>query len=121
MGTDESVTSVEMSVTDSLGDANHDGVVDVSDLGILGANFNQDDAQWSQGDFNSDGVVDVADLGGIGANWTVDGLVTVLAGYTVLESEFVGTRAINLPALLQQDSEHDLASIITSHQQAIGL
>lgn len=130
MGTDESVTSVEMSVTDSLGDANHDGVVDVSDLGILGANFNQDDAQWSQGDFNSDGVVDVADLGVIGANWTVDGLVTVLAGYTVLESEFVmlkidhefvGTRAINLPALLQQDSEHDLASIITSHQQAIGL
>ncbi len=31
------------------GDANGDGVVDVADLGIVGANFNADDMQWSTG------------------------------------------------------------------------
>ena len=49
------------------GDANFDGLVDVADLGIVGANFNADDMQWNTGDFNLDGTTDVADLG---ANWT---------------------------------------------------
>ena len=38
-----------------LGDANEDGVVDIEDLGILGANFNLSDRQRSEGDFNDDG------------------------------------------------------------------
>jgi len=44
--------------------------VDVTDLSILGANFNADDMQWDTGDFNLDGMTDVADLGILGANWT---------------------------------------------------
>ncbi len=52
------------------GDANLDGLVDVADLGILGANFNANDMQWSTGDFNLNGATDIADLGIIGANWT---------------------------------------------------
>ncbi len=49
---------------------NCDGVVDVADLGILGANFNADDMQWNTGNFNLDGMTDVADLGILGANWS---------------------------------------------------
>ncbi len=52
------------------GDANGDGMVDVADLGVLGANFNQSDMTLSDGDFNDDGIVDVADLGILGANWS---------------------------------------------------
>ncbi len=52
------------------GDANFDGQVDISDLGILGANFNQIPSEWSQGNFNDDKSVDIADLGILGANWT---------------------------------------------------
>ena len=52
------------------GDANFDGIVDVADLGIVGANFNADDMQWDTGDFNLDGMTDVADLGILGANWS---------------------------------------------------
>ena len=52
------------------GDANGDSVVDVADLGVLGANFNQSNMTFADGDFNDDGLVDVADLGVLGANWT---------------------------------------------------
>ncbi len=52
------------------GDANDDGVVDVADLGIVGANFNQIDTIFNQGNFNDDDITDVADLGILGANWT---------------------------------------------------
>lgn len=48
----------------TTGDANLDGVVDVSDLGILATNYSGDtDITWGLGDFNCDGVVDVSDLG----------------------------------------------------------
>ena len=52
------------------GDANGDGVVDVADLGIVGANFNANNMQWVSGDFTGDGLVDVSDLGVLGANWS---------------------------------------------------
>ncbi len=52
------------------GDANGDGIVDVADLGVLGANFGGTNAVSTDGDFNGDGVIDVADLGILGANWT---------------------------------------------------
>ncbi len=53
------------------GDANFDGIVDVADLGIIGANFNTTTSNGVDGgDLNGDGIVDVADLGIIGANWT---------------------------------------------------
>ncbi len=53
-----------------MGDANGDGVVDVADLGILGANLNATDMQWNTDDFNLDSTTDMADLGILGANWT---------------------------------------------------
>jgi len=50
------------------GDANVDGVVDVSDLGRLATNW-QTAADWSGGDFNYDHFVDVSDLGALATNW----------------------------------------------------
>jgi len=54
------------------GDANNDGKVDVSDLGILAANYGVTaGAVWSRGDFNGDGKVDVSDLGILAANYGI--------------------------------------------------
>ncbi len=44
------------------GDANRDGRVDLSDFGVLKANFGTG-TTWSQGDFNSDSKVDLSDFG----------------------------------------------------------
>jgi hypothetical protein len=52
------------------GDANTDGAVDVSDLGILAGHWGTaGGAQWADGDFSGDGAVDVADLGILAGNW----------------------------------------------------
>jgi hypothetical protein len=52
------------------GDANNDGNVDVSDLGILAANYGiTAGGAWELGDFNDDGSVDVSDLGILAANY----------------------------------------------------
>ena len=56
--------------TSMPGDFNCDGVVDVADLGIVGANFNVTQVPYIDGDANLDGRVDVADLGVVGANWS---------------------------------------------------
>ena len=61
---------IELGGSTAPGDANGDGVVDVADLGIMGANFGSTNAVVADGDFNDDGIVDVADLGILGANWT---------------------------------------------------
>lgn len=50
------------------GDANLDGAVDVSDLGLLASQWQQAGA-WDQGDFNYDGSVDVSDLGDLATQW----------------------------------------------------
>ncbi len=44
----------------------------VADMRIIGANFNKLATQWSLNNFNVDLVMDVADLGIIGANWSAD-------------------------------------------------
>ena len=51
------------------GDANRDGLIDIADLAIAGANFNLDKRSWIHADFNLDGTTDVFDLGVIGARW----------------------------------------------------
>lgn len=52
------------------GDANRDKMVDVGDLGILGANYGAASGKnWLTGDFTGDGAVDVGDLGVLGANY----------------------------------------------------
>ena len=51
-------------------DANRDKMVDVGDLGILGANYGKTSGtNWLMGDFTGDGAVDVGDLGVLGANY----------------------------------------------------
>jgi len=54
------------------GDANNDGVVDSTDLGILGGSWGSatGDPKYDPcADFNSDGVIDSTDLGILGLNW----------------------------------------------------
>ena len=45
------------------GDANRDRSVNLSDFGILRANFGQSPRTFSQADFNYDGVVNLTDFG----------------------------------------------------------
>lgn len=51
------------------GDTNLDGVIDASDLNIVGANWQREARSWSNGDFNGDGLVDGADLNEVGLWW----------------------------------------------------
>lgn len=51
------------------GDANHNGTVDIVDLGSLSTNWQQTNASFAQGDFNYDGNVDIVDLGILSSNW----------------------------------------------------
>jgi hypothetical protein len=54
------------------GDASLDGVVNVSDLGILATNYNRTDSAnigFVLGDFNTDGQIDVSDLGILATNY----------------------------------------------------
>jgi hypothetical protein len=54
-----------------LGDSNHDGRVDVADLGILASNWQQSPRDFSQGDNDYGGLVNVSDLGILASNWQV--------------------------------------------------
>lgn len=65
---DPSIPSVE--INQLPGDANRDGVIDVADLAILGANYNLNTENSRVADFNGDHKVDLADLGIIGSRWT---------------------------------------------------
>lgn len=64
-----STTPLEFDFFFLNGDANHDRVVDVTDLGILATNWQTSGRKFSEGDFTYDGVVDVSDLGILATNW----------------------------------------------------
>jgi rhamnogalacturonan endolyase len=51
------------------GDANHDRIVDISDLYILASNWHETAKVFSQGDFNYDTKVDAKDLGILSTHW----------------------------------------------------
>jgi len=52
------------------GDANSDGVVNISDLAILASHYGtKTGATWAMGDFNGDGAVNIADLSVLAAHW----------------------------------------------------
>ncbi|MCC6683050.1 MAG: PEP-CTERM sorting domain-containing protein [Phycisphaeraceae bacterium] len=51
------------------GDANGDGLVNLSDLQILGDNWQSNTASWAEADFTGDGVVNLSDLQVLGDNW----------------------------------------------------
>ena len=90
------------------GDANGDGVIDVADLGIVGAHFNLSEVTFHQGDFNGDGTVDVADLGILGANWVAAQDLSVISAQsendpTVLIPEPAGLLVLAVgPILLRR-------------------
>jgi hypothetical protein len=70
------------------GDANHDRVVDVSDLGILATFWQESGRTFASGDFNYDGMVDVSDLGILATNWQKS-----LAAPSARQSSFLPTAA----------------------------
>ncbi len=56
--------------SDTPGDANRDGYVDVTDLGILATNYNAGSGfGWGDADFTGDGFVNVNDLGILATNY----------------------------------------------------
>ena len=60
------------------GDANHDGVVDAVDAGVLAKYWQtQSGAFWGMGDFNDDGAVNDLDASLMAANWTISANVAV--------------------------------------------
>ena len=69
------------------GDANGDGVVDGTDLGVWAANFGASPASLNMGDFNGDNVVDGIDLGIWSANFGAGAPAPSLAGETTIDQE----------------------------------
>ncbi len=64
------IDNVKLQLCSVPGDANNDGKVNVSDLGILATNYGAlVGATWSTGDFNGDGKVNVSDLGILATNY----------------------------------------------------
>ncbi len=59
----------EGAVIQHPGDANNDGMVNLSDLQILGDNWQSTTATWAEADFTGDGIVNLADLQILGDNW----------------------------------------------------
>ncbi|MCC6681870.1 MAG: hypothetical protein IT445_13305 [Phycisphaeraceae bacterium] len=80
------------------GDANEDGLVNLSDLQILGDNWQSATATWSEADFTGDGNVNLADLQILGDYWGY-GAWTLL-GPDVSFDEALAQLAIPEPASL---------------------
>jgi hypothetical protein len=72
MGMPAATFSLGVTVTKYPGDANGDGRVDINDLTIVLAHYNQTGMVWTQGEFTGDGTVDINDLTIVLANygWT---------------------------------------------------
>jgi hypothetical protein len=68
-------TNPQQQVTYHPGDANEDNRVDINDLTIVLAHYNQTGMVWTQGEFTGDGTVDINDLTIVLANygWTLAG------------------------------------------------
>jgi hypothetical protein len=61
-----------IAVPDPLdGDADLNGRVDISDLGLLATSW-QSAGSWADGDFTHDGFIDITDLGVLATNWQAD-------------------------------------------------
>jgi hypothetical protein len=72
------------------GDANLDGQVDITDLGILGTNWQGTGMVWEQADFTYDRIVDITDLGILATNWLAGVGAPLFAGGPDPEQTFLG-------------------------------
>ena len=70
------------------GDANGDNKVDINDLTIVLANYNQSGMTWSQGEFTGSGTVDINDL------------TIVLANYNTTYTASSGIKAVPEPSTI---------------------
>ncbi len=82
------------------GDANLDGVVDISDLSILGGNWRESDMEWADGDFNGDGNVDISDLSILGGNWRAESGMSFDTGLSIVGVPEPSTFAMLIAATL---------------------
>ena len=70
LGWDDNTTLQQVTIARALyGDANLDGVVNVSDLSALGLGWRRTNEVSAQGDFNYDGTVNASDLTILGQHW----------------------------------------------------
>lgn len=81
------------------GDANLDGKVDVVDLGMLAAHWQQN-GSWVNGDFNYDGVVDIVDLGVLASDWQAGATGSGMSFAEALASVNFGDASVPEPAVL---------------------
>jgi hypothetical protein len=90
VGLNASGSQAAFLLTPHPGDANLDGQVDINDLTIVLAHYNQTGMTWDQGEFTGSGTVDINDL------------TVVLANYnqTVGASAGAGLAAVPEPSAL---------------------
>ena len=81
------LTVVSGGATLHPGDANGDGKVDVSDLGILAANYGGTGKTWALGDFNGDHKPDIL----LRSASTGDAWIWIVDGATIVSSVSIGT------------------------------
>ncbi|MCC6682566.1 MAG: PEP-CTERM sorting domain-containing protein [Phycisphaeraceae bacterium] len=91
------------------GDANYDGMVNLSDLQILGDNWQSAIATWGEADFSGDGNVNLADLQILGDNWgygtgpdVAFDEALAAAGIVIPEPATLGLLGIGVLALLRR-------------------
>jgi hypothetical protein len=63
-----SATVLTLTAQATGGDANLDGAVDITDLGLLASAW-QASGNWLSGDFDASGFIDISDLGILASNW----------------------------------------------------
>ncbi len=68
-GADDFTFGIPQGAFDYPGDANHDGMVNLADLQILGDHWQSSAAGWTEADFTGDGNVNLADLQILGDHW----------------------------------------------------
>lgn len=82
------------------GDITHDGAVDVSDLGVLGANYGTASAAyWETGDLTGDRKVDVGDLGVLGSHYGQTSSGAAITAPAVPEPATISLLALGLLGL----------------------
>lgn len=93
---DDSYSAGQLTLTATAtgGDANLDGVVDISDLGLLATSW-QTAGNWLAGDFDASGFVDISDLGLLATNWQLGAMPALgLPAAAVPEPALFGMAAL---------------------------